>query len=141
MAGVIFDGGVGPMVISVPFSVTANATVYTGAFICNTTYNGAFQLDRAEMVFYSAPVTSGTVTAALSNRDSSASATDNLLSAATQTVSTATSLVAFALTLTTTLADLKLGNADYIFLTMVSDNADMTGATGGVLTLTLNPIL
>jgi hypothetical protein len=46
-----------------------------------------------------------------------------------------TNLVQTDLTLTTTGGDLALADGDYVFATVISNNGDMTGGTGGVLTI------
>jgi hypothetical protein len=80
------------------------------------------------------------VTFALANYDSSATTADNLLSTATVDLEGLTNNTVADLTPTATGADLVLADGDYVYATVISNNADMTGATGGVLTLeyTLN---
>lgn len=135
MAGTKFASG-STQVVSVPLTVTANSTVYTGVLAVQRDVN----VSKASVAFKSAPVSSnGTVTLALSNYDASASAADNLLSTATVSLESLSDNTPSDLTLTSTSGDLQLSDGDYVYVTAVSNNSDMTGGTGGVLTLEVHP--
>jgi hypothetical protein len=122
----------GVRIISVPLLCVKNATNYTSV----VTVNRATTITAGSITFYTKPSsTLGAVTFALSNRDASAPATDNLLSTDTIDLEGLTSLVQTDLTLTGTAGDLVLANGDMVFATIISDNNDMTGGVGGVLTL------
>jgi hypothetical protein len=137
MSGTNFDGGVGPIEVSVPISATANATATTGVFASG----GSWEVSAIEVAFHTIPASGGgTVTIAISNRDASAAATDNLLSTATYDLETLTNLIPTAMTLSATAADLVLADGDFIFAQIVSDNADMTGGVGGVLRVLLSKV-
>ncbi len=125
--------GTGPkFYASVPLGATANTTTYTGVFIAHR----AMTITKASIAYVAKPASSaGTVTFALTNYDLSATTDDNLLSTATIDLEGLTNKTTTDLTLTETGADLVLADGDYLYATIVSNNADMTGATGGVLTL------
>ena len=117
---------------SARLTATANTTQYTGVFAVSR----AMTITGARVAFQAAPAsTSGTVTIALTNYDLSATTDDNLLSAATFDLETLTAKNSTALTLSATATDLVLAAGDYVYVTIISNNADMTGALGGVLTL------
>jgi len=118
--------------VSVPLAITANATAYTGVFVAHR----AMTITKASVAFVAKPAsTGGGVTLALSNYDLSATTSDNLLSTATIDLEGLTNLTASDLTLTSTAADKVLADGDFVYVTIISDNADMTGGTGGVLTI------
>lgn len=125
--------GAGPKhYVSVPLGATANATTYTGVFVAHR----AMTITKASVAFVAVPAsTLGTATLALTNYDLSATTDDNLLSTATIDLEGLTNKTASDLTLTATSADLVLADGDYVYATIISNNADMTGGTGGVLTL------
>lgn len=121
--------GAGPKhYVSVPLSSTANATVVTGVFAVQR----AMTVTKASICYVAKPASAGgAVTLALTNYDASAAAEDNLLSTATVDLEGLTNFTVSDLTLTATAADLVLSGGDYIYASIVSDNADMTGASGG----------
>lgn len=81
----------------------------------------------------------GTITLAVSNRDASAGANDNLLSAATFDLETVGADSETAMTLTATEADRLLDTPDRIFATVTSNNADATGLDGLALRVRYAP--
>ena len=118
--------------VSAPLGVTANATTYTGIEVVKQSKT----LSAASVAFYALPASSaGTVLLSLYAHDASGSDTDNLLGAATVDIETGTAQVEKELTLTSTSGDLDLADGDYVYAKVVSDNSDMTGGTGGVITL------
>ena len=123
-------------VISVPLTVTANATKYTGVLAVQRNVD----VKKLSVCFQGVPVSSdGTVTLAVSNYDASASTSDNLISTSTVSLESLSNYTPSDLTLTTTVADLLLSDGDFVYATVVSNNADMTGANGGVLTMEVDP--
>jgi hypothetical protein len=118
--------------VSVPLTTTANTTSQTGVFVAQR----GMTITKASIAYVGKPASAaGTVTLALANYDLSATTSDNLLSAATVDLEGLTNFTASDLTLTATAADLVLADGDYIYATIVSNNVDMSGGTGGVLTL------
>jgi hypothetical protein len=124
--------GTGPkFYASVPISLTANATTSTGVFVAHR----AMTITKASVAFVTKPGSAaGTITFALANYDLSATTDDNLLSTATIDLEGLTAKTTTDLTLTTTAADKVLADGDFIYATIVSNNADATGG-GGVLTI------
>ena len=123
-------------IVSVPITVTANAAVATGIVAIPEDK----EQESLEVTFIAPPVsTLGTVVIAVENYDADGAADDNMLDAATEDIEAAVANTPLALTLTETAADLLLETGDYLKCTVTSDNADMTGATGGTITAVLQP--
>jgi hypothetical protein len=122
--------------IAVSLTATANATAYTGVMACQEDVT----VTAISVAFFAAPSSAGgTVTLAVTNYDTGSTAADNLLSTATVDLEALTDKTASDLTLTATTADLSLENGDYVYATIVSDNADMADGTGGVLIIDVTP--
>lgn len=118
--------------VSIPIYATANATVTFGELAAQR----AITIKGISVTFHTKPTSAlGTVTLAVTNYDLSATADDNLLNAATYDLEGLTNKTTVDLTLTATTADLSLSDGDFIYCQIVSNNADMTGGTGGVLTV------
>ena len=76
----------------------------------------------------------GTVLLEVYNRDGGA-ASDNLLSAATYDLEGMTNMVTADMSLTATGGDLQPDDSDFVYCVITSNNGDMTGGTGGVITV------
>jgi hypothetical protein len=97
-------------------------------------------LTGAKVTFQTPPSSAlGTVVIALSNYDSSETASVNLLAAASQDVEVAVAKTGLTLALTETAADLILEEGDLVEATVTSDNSDMSGGNKCVITLMLEP--
>lgn len=125
--------GTGPKhYVSIPLGCVANTTTTTGVFVAHR----AMTITKASIAFVAKPTSAGgTVTFALTNYDLSATADDNLQSAATIDLEALVDKTTTDLTLTAVAADLVLADGDFIYASVVSNNADITGGTGGVLTI------
>lgn len=125
--------GAGPkFYASAPLTCTANTTVNCGVLVAQR----AMVITKISVAFVTPPASSaGTVTLALKNYDLSATTDDNLLSTATVDLEALTAKTASNLTVTTTAADLTLAAGDYVYAAIVSNNADMTASSGGVITI------
>ena len=121
-------------VVSVPINFTANTTNVFGVFASD----GVWTITAMSAVMHAIPVSSaGTATLAIANYDLSTTTDDNLLSTATVDAEGWTNATVVDLTPTATGADLVLADGDFVHATLVSNNVDLTGGTGGVLTVWL----
>lgn len=117
--------------VSVPIYATLNVATSFGLLPVIE----AVTITAMEIGFVVVPASAlGTVTLEVYNRDGGA-ASDNLLNAATYDLEGLTNMVAAPLTLTATGADLILAATDFVYCTITSNNADMTGGTGGCITI------
>jgi len=117
--------------VSIPVYATAGAAVSFGLLpiIDNC------KITHISIGFVAVPASvGGTVLLEVYNRDGGA-ANDNLLNAATFDLESCTNMVTSDLTLTATTADLQPDDGDFVYCTITSNNGDMTGGTGGVITI------
>ena len=117
-------------IVSVPIGYTQNTTVYTGCIAVTQT----MQITAVTIASVTKPADAdGTITLALTNRDVSVPAGDNLLVGATFDLESLTALTSEDLALTATAADLIIENTDFVYATVISNGATIETAPAGLV--------